>query len=123
MNTLKESKVYLVTKYGGEFEDKWSVPVGVCSTPELAKQLKAEIIKSEEHKYNISDEEFAEMLQTLEDYEDEHNMIFKSDEEGLQKLFPDKDPNDIEIACTKFFSYDDFVGVHITELTYYSTCN
>ena len=38
----------------------------------------------------------------------------------LQKLFPDKDPKDIENACKQYFSYDDFTGVYIEEVDFYN---
>ena len=37
------SKVYVVSKCGGEYEDRWEHIVGVCSSPELADLLKHKI--------------------------------------------------------------------------------
>lgn len=114
------SKVYIVSEYGGEYEDKWEHAIGVCSSLELAEQLKAEALAAREIKCNISEEEFSEMLDYLYSYEEEHGSICDSEEEGLQKLFPDKDPEDIEIACARCFSYDDFTGVDIQEVDFYN---
>lgn len=114
------SKVYIVSEYGGEYEDKWEHAIGVCSSLELAEQLKAETLAARETKCAISEEELQEMLNYLDDYEEEHGLICDSEEEGLKKLFPDKDPNDIEIACSKYFSYDDFAGIDIQEVGFYS---
>lgn len=117
---LKTTKVYIVSEYGGEYEDKWEHAIGVCSSLELAEQLKAETLAAREIKCNISEEEFNKMLDYLYDYEEEHGSICDSEEEGLQKLFPDKDPKDIEIACERCFSYDDFTGVDIQEVDFYN---
>lgn len=118
---LTTTKVYIVSEYGGEYEDKWEHTIGVCSSLELAKQLKAETLAAREiNKCSISEEEFRNMLDYLYDYEEEHGSIGDSEEEGLQKLFPDKNPKDIEIACRWYFSYDDFVGVSIEEANFYN---
>lgn len=114
------SKIYIVSEYGGEYEDKWEHAIGVCSSLELAEQLKAEALAAREIKCNISEEEFNEMLDYLYNYEEEHGSICDSEEEGLQKLFPDKDPEDIEIACDRYFSCDDFSGIYIDEVNFYS---
>ncbi len=114
------SKVYIVSEYGGEYEDKWEHAIGVCPSLELAEQLKTETLAAREIKCNISEEELGEMLDRLYEYEDKHEPLGESEEEGLQKLFPDKDPKDIEIACKKFFSYDDFGGVDIREVNFYN---
>ena len=86
------SKVYIVSEYGGEYEDRWEHAIGVCSSLKLAQELKAEALASREIKCNISEDELGEMLDHLYEYEDEHEPICESEEEGLQKLFPDKDP-------------------------------
>lgn len=117
---MTNSKVYVVSEYGGEYEDKWEHTIGVCSSLELAEKIKAEALARREIKCSVSDEELEEMLDYLYEYEEEHGPICDSEEEGLQKLFPDKNPKDIEIACDKYFSYDDFTGVNIEEIDFYN---
>lgn len=53
------SKVYVVSKCGGEYEDRWEHIVGVCSSSELADLLKYKI---EEQNASNSDEEWEEDL-------------------------------------------------------------
>ena len=38
------SKVYIVSEFGGEYKDKWEHLVGVCSSLELAEELKTKIL-------------------------------------------------------------------------------
>ena len=55
------SKVYVVSKCGGEYEDRWERIVGVCSSSELADLLKHKI--EEQHTSDCdSDEEWEEDL-------------------------------------------------------------
>lgn len=53
------SKVYVVSKCGGEYEDRWEHIIGVCSSSELADLLKHKI---EEQRISNSDEEWEEDL-------------------------------------------------------------
>ena len=55
------SKVYVVSKCGGEYEDRWERIVGVCSSPELADLLKYKIEEQHTSDYD-SDEEWEEDL-------------------------------------------------------------
>ena len=55
------SKVYVVSKYGGEYEDRWEHIVGVCSSSELADLLKYKIEEQHTSDYD-SDEELEEDL-------------------------------------------------------------
>ena len=115
------SKVYIVSEYGGEYEDKWEHIIGVCSSISLAEELEAKALAAREGvKSNISEDELNKMLSYLYQYEEEHGEICDSEEEGLQKLFPDKDPKDIENACKQYFSYDDSTGVYIEEVDFYN---
>lgn len=114
------SKVYIVSEFGGEYEDKWERPVGVCSSLELAEELKDKILADREIKTNISEEEYEEMLDYLYEYEDEHGEICDEEAEGLKKLFPDRNPEDIDAIDKVYFSYDDFGGVDIQEVDFYN---
>lgn len=117
---MTTSKVYIVSEFGGEYEDKWKHPVGVCSSLELAEELKNKILASREIKTNISEEEYEEMLDYLHEYEDEHGAICEEEVEGVKKLFPDRNPEDIDAIDKVYFSYDDFGGVHIQEINFYN---
>ena len=55
------SKVYVVSKCGGEYEDRWERIVGVCSSSELADLLKHKIEEKEIDDCD-SDEEYEEDL-------------------------------------------------------------
>lgn len=114
------SKVYLVSEFGGEYEDKWDQPIGVCSSLELAEKLKSEILANREIKTNISLEKYEEMLDYLYEYEDKHGAICKEESEGIKKLFPDYNPEDIDAVDKVYFSYNDFGGVDITEINFYN---
>lgn len=114
------SKVYIVSEFGGEYEDKWEHPVGVCSSLELAEELKNKILASREIKTNISEEEYEEMLDYLYEYEDEHGAICEEEAEGVKKLFPDRNPEDIDAIDKAYFSYNDFGGVYIKEIDFYN---
>lgn len=114
------SKVYIVSEFGGEYEDKWEHPVGVCSSLELAEELKTKILAGREIKTNISAEEYEEMLDYLYEYEDEHGEICDEEAEGIKKLFPDRNPEDIDEIDKVYLSYDDFGGVDIREVDFYN---
>lgn len=114
------SKVYIVSEYGGEWEDKWEHIVGVCSTLKVANKLKSEILAKREKKTNISLEEYQKMLECLYEYEQDHGTICETEVEGVIKLFPDKNPEDIEAVDKKYFSYDYFTGVDIQKVNFYN---
>ena len=44
------SKVYIVSEYGDEYEDRWEQVIGVCSSYKLAEELKNKYIKLLEEK-------------------------------------------------------------------------
>ena len=114
------SKVYVVSEFGGEYEDKWERPVGVCSSLELAEELKTKILADREIKTNISVEEYEEMLKYLDKYEDKHGIICIEEADGIKKLFPDRNPEDIDAIDKVYFSYNDFGGVNIQEANFYN---
>lgn len=114
------SKVYYVYKYGGEYEDKWEHPVGVCSSLELAQELKSKTEAIYNVECIISENEYSRMIDYLYDYEEEHGEICTDEIEGLAKLFPQYNIEDLKIADKKYFSYDDFGGVDIKEVDFYN---
>lgn len=114
------SKVYIVSEYGDEYEDRWEQVIGVCSSYKLAEELKNKYLASKEVKTNISEEEYGKMLDYLCDYEAEHGAICESEAEGVKKLFPNYNPKDIDAIDEKYFSYEDFRGVDIKEANFYN---
>ena len=91
------SKVYIVSEYGDEYEDRWEQVIGVCSSYKLAEELKNKYLASKEVKTNISEEEYGKMLDYLCDYEAEHGAICESEAEGVKKLFPNYNPKDKQL--------------------------
>lgn len=114
------SKVYIVSEYGDEYEDRWEQVIGVCSSYKLAEELKNKYLASKEVKTNISEEEYGKMLGYLCDYEAEHGAICESEAEGVKKLFPNYNPKDIDAINEKYFSYEEFRGVDIKEADFYN---
>lgn len=117
---MNSSKLYLVYEYGGEYEDKWEHAIGVCSTLELANELKAKAEEAHVVESSIPEEEYSEMINALYDYEDEHGEICEEEIEGLLKLYPQYSREELESAERKYFSYDDFIGVRIEEIDFYN---
>lgn len=116
---LSNSVVYYVYEYGGQYEDKWECPIGVCATKELANELKKQVENTHNIKVNIPQEEFEKMMEDLDNYEYENNVTFEDEIHILSKLFPKYDKKDIESAYNKYYSYDDFIGVRIEEVKFY----
>lgn len=114
------SKVYLVYEFGGEYEDKWEHTVGVCSSLELAKELKAQAEAAHQVECPISAEEYDSMIEYLYDYEWEHGEICEEEIAGLLQLFPRYTKEELEAAERKYNSYDDYIGVNIEEIDFYN---
>lgn len=114
------SKVYYVYEFGGQYEDSWEHPIGVCSTLTLAQELKKETEAKRNEPCNIPEEEYVEMENALYEYEDEHGEIYDEIVEGLAKLFPQYSPEDLQTAKKKYSFYDDYVGVEIEEINFYN---
>lgn len=114
------SKVYLVYEFGGEYEDRWEQPVGVCSTLQLAEELKAKVeAERQGPECSISEEKYNEMLDTLyeQDFDEES---YETDVDGLLMLFPQYSRDELEAADKKYFSYNDYLGVEIEEIDFYN---
>lgn len=114
------SKVYSVYEWGGSYEDRWERTIGVCSTLELAEELKSKVEDSHKIECSISEEKFAEMYNRLYEYEEETNTISENEIETLYKLFPEYSKEELEKAETIFLNYDDFGGVNIEETDFYN---
>lgn len=109
------SKVYYVYIVIGEYEDRYEEGVGVCATLELAEQLK----KQTEKEPNISYETYSEMINALYDYEEEHEVTFDDDIDGLLEMFPEYTREELEMAERKY-DYFEEQQVYIKELNFYN---
>lgn len=114
------SKVYVVVEFGGMYEDSWEHIVGVCSTPELADEIKARI----EEAHNPSDPVISE-----EDWESITDRLCEAEEagyeyedtvSGIKGLFPDYDEKDIRQAMKLYDDYLDWGGVIVREIDFYT---
>lgn len=117
------SKVYYVYVFGGEYEDKWELPVGVCPTLDLAEKLKRQTEDSYTIECKIPEDEYNRMVDYLYDYEEKNGMMGEDFCESLAKLFPKYSLKDIETAESKYNSYNDFGGVMIEEIGFYNGTN
>lgn len=61
--------IYLVVKYGGEYEDKWEIPVAAFSSKEYAEDFMKKC--KDETLSKISNKEWNELLEKVNDYETE----------------------------------------------------
>lgn len=115
------SKVYVVSEFGGEYEDKWEHPIGVCSTLELAREMQE--ISRKEHTPNppIPFDVYDELLDKLSIYEMENNLVLGEDYiEELAKMFPEYSKEDLEITDKLWYAYcEDYIDTRITEIDYY----
>lgn len=109
---------FLVTTYGGEYEDKWESHVGVCTTRELAEELKQKIIRSHAKPTKISEDRWSEMYDAVleSDLEMDDDFI-----QVMYSLFPEYSKEDIDQAYRVYESYDDFAGVSIKEIELFET--
>lgn len=114
------TKVYVVVEFGGMYEDSWEHIVGVCSTPELADEIKARI----EEKHNSSNS-----VISVEDWESITDRLCEAEESGyeyedtvsgIKGLFPEYSNEDIEKAIVLYDDYLDWTGVMIKEIDFYT---
>ena len=117
---IMHSKVYAVIELGGEYEDSWEHIIGVCSTPELADELKTKVEESHNKSCKITEEEWCSINEALFHWEEDHQE-FETIIDGVKFLFPDKySDKDIQDAINKYDNYDDYCEVRIQEVPYYT---
>lgn len=115
-------KAYIVTEYGGYYDDSWTNTIAVCLNKETAKK----IVKENEDRHNrstiITENEWIDMCDKVFDYEQENNMTFCSTIEGLIKLFgTDKySEEEYRIAEYKYDKCDDYCYTDIQEVAFYN---
>lgn len=112
---------FLVTTYGGEWEDFWEVPVGVCSTLEVAEELKRKIEESHTKSANIQEDKWIDMydttLKTYVKVDGDSDFVDK-----IHSLFPEYSREDIDQAYETYeLSTDDFSGVSIQAIELFET--
>lgn len=114
------SKVYVVTEFGGQYEDSWKHIIGVCSTPELADKLK-NIVEKFHNSSNcsISEEAWESMWDRLCEVE-EQGYEYDDTTSGMMNLFPEYSRKDIEQAMKLYDDYQDWGGVMIQEIDFYT---
>lgn len=115
------SKAYCISKYGGDYEDSWTEVVGICSSFQLAQELKAQIEESLNSECSITEEEYFDMCTNLSQ-ESEDNKEFEelSELEGLIKLYPQYTKEEIEKAYEKYEESYDSIIVEIKEIDFYN---
>ena len=114
------TKVYAVIEYGCMYEDVWEHIIGVCSTPELSDKLKTKVEESRNKSCKITEDEWCSINEAIFHWEEDHEE-FETIIEGVKFLFPDKySEKDIQDAINKYDSYDDYCGVRIQEIPYYT---
>ena len=114
------SKVYVVVEFGGFYEDAWEHIIGVCSTSELADQLKAQI-EEEHHPSNcaISEENWENIFDRLCEAE-ESGYEYEDTVSGIKGLFPEYSEEDIKQAMELYYDGLDWGGVKIREIDFYT---
>lgn len=113
-------KVYAVIEYGGEYEDSWENIIGICSSPELADELKVRI-ENEHSPSNapISKEEWETITDQL-CLAEERGFEYDTEEEGIKKLFPEYSIDDIRKSMYIYNDIWDWSGVTIREINFYT---
>lgn len=114
------SKVYVVVEFGGMYEDAWEHIIGVCSTSELADELKARIEKEHDTSNLVISEEVWEEMNTRLDEAEEEGFEYDNVVSGIKKLFPEYSEEDIEQAEKSYEGYLDWFGVTIEEIDFYT---
>lgn len=114
------SKVYVVVEFGGFYEDAWEHTIGVCSTSELADELKAQI--EEEHDPSncvISEEDWESISDRLYEAE-ESGYEYEDTVSGIKGLFPEYSEEDIKQAMKLYDDCLDWEGVVVREIDFYT---
>lgn len=114
------SKVYVVSEFGGEYEDRWEHAIGACSTLELARELQETSRKKHALNPPIPFDVYDELLDKLAIHEMENSLDFGEDYiEELSKMFPKYSKEDLELTDKLWLSIDDYIDTRITEIDYY----
>lgn len=114
-------KVYVVSEFGGEWEDRWENVIAVCNTKEKAEMFQKEIEDEHNEHGVISSELYDKLLGKLWDYEEEHGIEedYGNEVENLHKLFPKYSIEDLQKAYNRYNDWRDWHGVNIEEIDFY----
>lgn len=111
MKAIKE--VYVVSEYGGEYEDKWEHVVGVFSTEDLAKEYVKECKKN---KGLIPREIYKKLLleldEKVDDPECEHSEAY-----WINQLHPEYSIEQIEKTDYSYYYGDSYYWIE--KINYY----
>lgn len=114
------SKVYAVIEFGGEYEDAWEHIIGVCSSSELADELKSRVEKRHDSSnLAISEEDWESITDRLYEAEEE-GFEYDSIVSGVKRLFPEYSEEDIIQAEKIYDDYSDWSGVFVREIDFYT---
>ena len=112
---------YIVSEYGGEYEDRWDSIIRVYLSLESAKKAKME--NEDSYKYSgVFTEDFLDkLIYEMDDYEYEHDTYFKSLEEGVLFLHPEYAGNEslMHDLHLRTAADRDYCGTMIAEYTLY----
>lgn len=109
-------KVFVVTEYGGEYEDKWTDEKAVFATKELAKQYVQEW-KDNLEKDKIPEEIFNEVYEKTDEYFFQHPNSTEDWWKVCHKINPNYSVQDYENA-EAYYRYDK-TDLVIKEIDYY----
>lgn len=112
------NKLYVVIEHRGEYEDAIENIIGVCSSLELADELKSKVEdKYNSNKCSISAERWDKMwsIWLSEDFDYEDTV------EGMKRLFPEESEEELERAVRLYDDYYSQSWVDIEEVNYYTS--
>lgn len=113
-------KCYIVTEYGGEWEDKWESILGVYMSKESAEKAKLENEKSHSYTSPYSDEYFDTLMEEVDNYEFEHDFNFDSYRDGVLQIHPElaEQPGfleNLDVWEHNYCGFPDYFGTSISE--------
>ena len=97
-------EVWVVSEYGGEYEDKWEHVIGVFPTESLAKEF-VEWHKGDKIKNIIPPEKYRELLEELDKIADIDEYYEYDDNYWINKLHPEYS---IEVLDKSEFYYSNY---------------
>lgn len=113
-------KCYIVTEYGGEWEDKWESILGVYMSKESAEKAKLENEKSHSYTSPYSNEYFDTLMEEVDNYEFEHDFNFDSYRDGVLQIHPElaRQPGfleNLDVWEHNYYEFHDYFGTSISE--------
>ena len=126
MNKNKETdkKVYVVSEYGGEYEDSWEQVLCVCSSKAKAEEIKRVV----EDKHNvhgvISKKLYNKLLYDMWAYYEKEGIDYGIDRrDEIKELYTftkgQYSIEELEKGNEAYYDWEDWLGVRIQEVSYY----